>query len=285
MEIKRLKELETHEVSIVDRPANRRTFLVLKNETSIGDKDMEDKILSLLDTPFENEEQYLENLKKNEMSNDAIQAIAAAMRLLKPHQEALSGEAMNVVKELLGIEKEEDPTSDDSEGTTDTELDINEVPEDVRSQVEGLFKSQSEAIQKAEELEKEINVMKAEKLRKQFVAKAESDFSSVPGTTAVDLGELLQELSAVAPEATSKIESILGSVNKAMETSVVLEEAGQAVQVESGTAWDKVEARAAEMRKANPDLSVYQARAKVLESNTDLFQAYNEEFELNKRSL
>lgn len=284
MEIKRLKELETHEVSFVDRPANRRTFLVLKNETSIGDKDMEDKILGLLDTPFENEEQYLETLKKNEMSDDAIQAIAAAMRLLKPHQETLSGEAMNVVKELLGIEKEEEITSEDNEGTTDTELDINEVPEDVRNQVESLFKSQSEAIQKAEELEKEINVMKAEKLRKQFIVKAESDFGSVPGTTAVDLGELLQELTAVAPEATAKIESILESVNKAMETSEVLEEAGQAVLEESGTAWDKVEARAAELRKGNPDLSVYQARAKVLESNTDLFQAYNNEFESNKRS-
>lgn len=283
MEIKRLKELETHEVSIVDRPANRRTFLVLKNETSTGDKDMEDKILSLLDTPFENEEQYLETLKKNEMSDDAIQAIAAAMRLLKPHQETLSGEGMNVVKELLGIEEEE-KTSDDNEGTTDTELDINEVPEDVRNQVESLFKSQSEAIQKAEELEKEINVMKAEKLRKQFITKAESDFGSVPGTTAVDLGELLQELTAVAPEATAKIESILESVNKAMETSEVLEEAGQAAKEETGTAWDKVEARAAELRKDDPDLSVYQARAKVLENNTELFQAYNNEFESNKRS-
>ena len=245
---------------------------------------MEDKILGLLDTPFENEERYLEALKKNEMSDDAIQAIAAAMRLLKPHQETISGEALNVVKELLGIEKEEEITSEDNEGTTDTELDINEVPEDVRNQVESLFKSQSEAIQKAEELEKEINVMKAEKLRMQFIVKAESDFGSVPGTTAVDLGELLQELTAVAPEATAKIESILESVNKAMETSEVLEEAGQAVLEESGTAWDKVEARAAELRKGNPDLSVYQARAKVLESNTDLFQAYNNEFESNKRS-
>lgn len=284
MKVKRLKELETHEVSIVDRPANRRTFLVLKNETPTGDKDMEDKILSLLDTPFENEEQYLETLKKNEMSDDAIQAIAAAMRLLKPHQETLAGEGMNVVKELLGIEKEEEITSEDNEGTTDTELDINEVPEDVRDQVESLFKSQSEAIQKAEELEKEINVMKAEKARVQFIEKAENNFGSVPGTTAVDLGELLQELTIAAPEATAKIEAILESVNKAMETSEVLEEAGQAVKEETGTAWDKVEARAAELRKGNPDLSVYQARAKVLENNAELFQAYNNEFESNKRS-
>lgn len=284
MTIKRLKELETHEVSLVDRPANRRTFLVLKNETSLkGEKDMEDKILSLLDTPFENEEQYLETLKKNEMSDDAIQAIAAAMRLLKPHQETLTGENINVVKELLGIEEEEQATEGD-ENDADTELNIDEVPEDVRAQVEGLFKSQSEAIQKAEELEKEINVMKAEKNRAEFIEKAESNFSSVPGTTAVDLGELLQELTIAAPEAAGKIEAILESVNKAMETSEVLEEAGQAVKEESGTAWDKVEARAAELRKANPDLSVYQARAKVLEGNSELFQAYNNEFESNKRS-
>lgn len=284
MKIKRLKELETHEVSIVDRPANRRTFLVLKNETSLkGERDMEDKILSLLDTPFENEEQLLEALKKNEMSDDAIQAIAAAMRLLKPHQETLTGEGMNVVKELLGIE-EEAPAAEDNETDTDTELNIEEVPEDVRAQVEGLFKSQSEAIQKAEELEKEINVMKAEKARAEFIEKAEKSFSSVPGTTAVDLGELLQELTVAAPEAATKIEAILESVNKAMETSEVLEEAGHTIQEETGSAWDKVEARAAELVKNNPDLSVYQARAKVLENNTDLFQAYNNEFESNKRS-
>tara|TARA_Y100001938_G_C8073324_1_gene424445 strand:+ start:813 stop:1667 length:855 start_codon:yes stop_codon:yes gene_type:complete len=284
MTIKRLKELETHEVSLVDRPANRRTFLVLKSETSLkGEKDMEDKILSLLDTPFENEEQYLETLKKNEMSDDAIQAIAAAMRLLKPHQETLTGEGMNVVKELLGIE-EEAPAAEDNETDADTELNIDEVPEDVRAQVEGLFKSQSEAIQKAEELEKEINVMKAEKARAQFIEKAENSFGSVPGTTAVDLGELLQELTIAAPEATAKIEAILESVNKAMETSEVLEEAGQSITEETGTAWDKVEARAAELVKNNPDLSVYQARAKVLEGNADLFQAYNNEFESNKRS-
>lgn len=284
MKIKRLKELETHEVSIVDRPANRRTFLVLKNETSLkGERDMEDKILSLLDTPFENEEQLLEALKKNEMSDDAIQAIAAAMRLLKPHQETLTGEGMNVVKELLGIE-EDAPAAEDNETDTDTELNIEEVPEDVRAQVEGLFKSQSEAIQKAEELEKEINVMKAEKARAEFIEKAEKNFGSVPGTTAVDLGELLQELTVAAPEAATKIEAILESVNKAMETSEVLEEAGHTIQEETGSAWDKVEARAAELVKANPDLSVYQARAKVLEGNADLFQAYNNEFESNKRS-
>tara|TARA_B100000519_G_scaffold132739_2_gene114697 strand:+ start:712 stop:1566 length:855 start_codon:yes stop_codon:yes gene_type:complete len=284
MTIKRLKELETHEVSLVDRPANRRTFLVLKNETSLeGEKDMEDKILSLLDTPFENEEQYLETLKKNEMSDDAVQAIAAAMRLLKPHQETLTGENINVVKELLGIE-EEAPVVESNETDNDTELNIEKVPEDVRAQVEGLFKSQSEAIQKAEELEKEINVMKAEKNRAEFIEKAESNFGSVPGTTAVDLGVLLQELTVAAPEAAGKIEAILESVNKAMETSEVLEEAGQATVEETGSAWDKVEARAAELRKANPDLSVYQARAKVLEGNSELFQAYNNEFESNKRS-
>ncbi len=284
MTIKRLKELETHEVSLVDRPANRRTFLVLKNETSLkGEKDMEDKILSLLDTPFENEEQYLETLKKNEMSDDAIQAIAAAMRLLKPHQKTLTGANVNVVKELLGIE-EEAPSVESNEADNDTELNIEKVPEDVRAQVEGLFKSQSEAIQKAEELENEINVMKAEKARKEFIEKAGSDFGSVPGTTATALGELLQELTAAAPEAAAKIESILVSVNKAMETSEVLEEAGQATKEETGTAWDKVEARAIELQKANPDLSVYQARAKVLEGNAELFQAYNNEFESNKRS-
>ena len=284
MTIKRLKELETHEVSLVDRPANRRTFLVLKNETSLeGEKDMEDKILSLLDTPFENEEQYLETLKKNEMSDDAVQAIAAAMRLLKPHQETLTGENINVVKELLGIE-EEAPVVESNETDNDTELNIEKVPEDVRAQVEGLFKSQSEAIQKAEELEKEINVMKAEKNRAEFIEKAESNFGSVPGTTAVDLGVLLQALTVAAPEAAGKIEAILESVNKAMETSEVLEEAGQATVEETGSAWDKVEARAAELRKANPDLSVYQARAKVLEGNSELFQAYNNEFESNKRS-
>jgi hypothetical protein len=284
MKVKRLKDLETHEVSLVDRPANQRTFLVLKNYNPLkGEKDMENNILSLLDTPLEKEEQYLETLKKSNMSDDATKALVGALRLIQPHLESISGEGTEVVKSLLGIEDQKAPATDVIE-KSDDDLDINQIPEDVRDAVQGLFKSQSEAIQKAEELENEINIMKAEKLQKQYISKAEDDFSNVPGVTSKDLGLLLQEIAFAVPAAGEKFEAILQSVNKAMETSEVLEEAGQRTRHESGSAWDKVEAEAKSLRKSQPDLSIYQARAKVLEENTELFQAYNLEFESQKRS-
>lgn len=284
MKVKRLKELETHEVSLVDRPANQRTFLVLKNDNPLkGEKDMEDNILSLLDTPLEKEDQYLETLKKSDMSDDATKALLGAMRLIQPHLESISGEGTEVVKSLLGIEDQEASTTEATE-KSDEGLNIDQIPEDVRAQVEGLFKSQSEAVLKAEELENEINIMKAEKVRKQYISKAQSDFSNVPGINSEDLGVLLQEIASAIPTASEKFEAVLQSVNKAMETSEVLEEAGQMARHESGSAWDKVEAEAKSLQKSNPDLSVFQARAKVLESNTELFHAYNQEFESQKRS-
>ena len=73
-----LCDLETVEVSLVDKGANRRVFAIKKSEQ----ESMNDVISAILGTPFEKNEALLERLKKAELSEQAGEAIKSAIKLL-----------------------------------------------------------------------------------------------------------------------------------------------------------------------------------------------------------
>jgi len=172
-----LRELETVEVSLVDKGANKRTFAIKKSEK----KEM-DVIEAILAAPFEKGDAIMDRLKKAELSEQAVEGIKSAVQILSAFQEEVPA---NLLKDLMALggfskqEEEEDeekpeaaeeaapdgetPEADEEEEAEkqeDEEEDEEEMqkrlaalPKNMRSMVEQLWKSNKSAVTKAEELE------------------------------------------------------------------------------------------------------------------------------------
>ena len=126
-----IRQLDVQEVSLVDRAANRRKFLVLKQE----DVDMSDKqqpdVAALLEKMDEDTQQLVvklfgegaddeaveEELKKAKLSPKAMAAVRTALRALNAVKDELPGNVMRMLASLGGYsypgpEKAEDADAD-----------------------------------------------------------------------------------------------------------------------------------------------------------------------------
>lgn len=142
-----LTDLEAVEVSLVDSAANKRRFLLLKNDKDRADSDGPDtpardglgkggegmnKVLkALLETEAEGETTLLKQMLTDDdgepidVSDEAQEALTAVVRLLLAYQDELPSELVAALFALVG-----DDTDDGDE--TDNDNDDNEGDEDVQ---------------------------------------------------------------------------------------------------------------------------------------------------------
>ena len=84
-----LEDLQVHEVSLVDRAANGRRFLVWKNAKG---KNVKDSIQAVADTATDKEEAILQSVEKMAMSEDAQAALLTAHRLIEGYSDEITDE-------------------------------------------------------------------------------------------------------------------------------------------------------------------------------------------------
>ena len=250
-EANELTDLETIEVSLVDSGANKRTFAIRKSE-----KDTMEVINAILAAPFEHKEIVAEHIKKMEMSEQAAEAVEAAMQLLSAVQEEMPEYMMKQLMGLAGMSKaeDEDEEAEKAEGDEDEEkpLPVEEgtdeeetekaedgeedeeemqkrlaaLPEDMRGMVEQLWKSNKDAVTKAAELESQIKKAQDEKRLGECVVKARIELGSLP-TKADELGAFIKSLDN-ADEGHSKfILGLLKSTNALIKNSAITGEVGK----------------------------------------------------------
>ena len=162
---KKLKNLSVVEVSLVGRPANGKTFLLAKGEQKMQ---LSETLQNIVSTAFDTEEKFLEALKKEEieLTDEAKSALMSAMRMLAAYSEELPSDLMGIIRQSLGMEDETKADEVESEKSAETEPtekqerleaetqdDVDEVtkaienlPEDIKSTVENLWKEKQEAI-------------------------------------------------------------------------------------------------------------------------------------------
>ena len=112
------------------------------------------------------------------------------------------------------------------EETSQDDLNLASVPEEVRAQVEDLWKANEVAVKKAEELEAVLKAERDERLTKEYIAKAEAEYGNIPGHSAEDLGPMLKSLNAHDAEMAEKLEGLLKTMSQVLEKSEVFAEAG-----------------------------------------------------------
>lgn len=138
--------------------------------------------------------------------------------------------------------------------------------------VRALIEKQEAKLKEASEIAK---AERDARLDREFLSKAEA--MPMLSTEKTALGGLLRRISdALSAEDVAEVEKILRSANDHIAKSNLFNEFGMGGS--ETTVSKSVDGMAQEIIKANPDLTIDQAREKVYQNNPDLFaQAMNEE--------
>jgi hypothetical protein len=302
-----LTGLETVGVSLVRRGANKKKFAIFKSEEGMADNLEELEILkAVVETPMEQEPNPAEILKA-ELSDKALTAAKGMMRLAsafkdEPGMEQILGKlaSMSGIKKPekqdkacpktekkkseskegdkpLDFKKEE-PKGDDGmkdEDTVKTKKSLDDLPDEMKLQVEKLWKSHDEAIKKAEGLEKVLKAERDERLKKEFIAKAEVEYDRLKAEPK-ELGEVLKSLHTLDHELGAKVEEILKSANEVIKQADAFKEIGTSHSRDAGgSAWGKIEQMANSIvEKGEEQLTKSQAIDRVMQQNPTLYSEY-----------
>ena len=152
---------------------------------------------------------------------------------------------------------------------------LNTLDPDVRDQVTALWKSQKDAIAKADRLEKSLMAERDERLRKEFVTKAHKDFPYVPGKSPEELGLMLKSLHGMDSQIAKDIEGIFKSVSAMVEKGDLLDELGSSMTSNAGggSAYGKLDS-IAKSRVAKSGESYAKAFESAMRDNPDLYTSY-----------
>lgn len=293
-----LEDLDTLGVSLVHRGANKKTFALFKSEKNKPMKTSEIKVLKAIledEGPLENADRIEAIIKEHDMNPKAGMALKGAMKIIEAFRDEMDDESVKSIKALFGEEEEDDDDKKEEKSTAKAEEEEEEttkaeeddmsadkakkelskgIPEALRPQMEALWKSQKEAVAKAAELEAVLKAERNERLNREYIAKAEKDFSAMPVNSG-ELAMLLKGLNDADPKLTAKLETILKAANEAIGKSSLLNEVGSAAKSQSGSAMSRLEDIAKSMvSKAEGKLTPAAALVLAMEQNTDLYTEY-----------
>ena len=146
-------------------------------------------------------------------------------------------------------------------------------PEKVSVEVQ---KKLDDAETRAKDAEERIAKLEGEKRREEYVGKA-ADLSGIPGFNPDDHAETLDKIeAALGSEAFGKFFDVLKGAAAAVKTGELFRVMGTG-EAPLGTVEQEVTEAVAEVRKAQPKLSVAQARAEVWKNNHALYDRYEKE--------
>ena len=181
----RLTDLEVAEVSLVGKPANKRSFLVFKEEEGGNSQmpDVNERILEILQEELpENIVSQLAEGDLEQLEEEEMEALRSAVKLLRAYKQELPDNVLETLAELAELklpENEEIMAQDDEEKImakqmlkaypepvkkADGSFDLSGVPKEQRAIIEALWK-QSE---RSELLEKELKDERDQRLIKEY---------------------------------------------------------------------------------------------------------------------
>jgi uncharacterized protein YllA (UPF0747 family) len=148
-----------------------------------------------------------------------------------------------------------------------------------KEQEEDIFKGLPEAVVKEIESNRaRIAKMEDDNLTREYVSKA-AEVTLVG--KADEIGDILKSVAKHDPAMADKILGIFKTAQARIKEGGLLGEVGKEVGDSSSTvsAYDKIVAKAVELRKSNPALTEAQAFTKVYDSDSELREAYLKERE------
>jgi hypothetical protein len=278
-ETNRLTDLNVAEVSLVGRPANKRSFLVFKSAEG-GNKmpEINEQILEVLKAELPKEMEA--ELVKANLSEKAVDAVKGALKILSAYKSEMPADILGTLAKLAQMENPRHYDDDKKKAKTtkglesyapvkkaDGSFDLSGVPEEQQAIVEALWKQ----AERSELLEKQLKEEQDQRLIKQFVEKAQS-FVNLP-IKAAEIGPVFKAIAEKSPKEFEQIDALLKAVDTALAESKIYKELGSNHQGASN-AWDKVEQMAAQIVQKDENITKEQAITRVLEQNPNLYSEY-----------
>lgn len=277
----RLKDLQPHEVSLVGRAANRRTFLALKSE---GGETVSEVIDAIIETEAENEGQFLSVLKTAGISDEASERMLAGYRLFNADRENLSPETFASLAGAMGFSADPDPDGDgDAQGIIKADGTINPdvVPDALKGAVEAITKKQEELQAENVALRTMVEKRESEELLRTFIQKAEGLPNLPTPAEGMTFPEALMGISQKAPEEFAVLDTMLAAANEMIEKSSLFGVVGR-VGVGGGSAEAEIESLTKDrVAKSATKLTEHEAREAVLHENLELQARYLKESQEN----
>lgn len=284
-----LEELEIHEVSLVDNPANPEAKLTIfkvdadeleqlrmqlleatkgrlaeKLKDAVTFMEIEDAFYSTMhearkragDPPRTKLEETMTDLEKAEAARkEAEEKLTAATAKI----DELTKAGEKTAAEVAELKKKLEPEPE---------------PEPIPAHIQKQLDSETEARKAAEA---RIEKMEDENSRREAIAKAESEY---PGAGApAELGALVHGIRKLDPERADKLEEHFRAVHERIKKGgLFLVKGHDGVAGDRGSASDDpaevVAAKVAALRKDNDKLSEADAQAKVFKAEPALYEAY-----------
>lgn len=305
--MKRLFGLKTKEVSLVDKGANKKKFIITKSDqgapmtkeeiTKLMEK-MDDKSIAKLEevvkslkleegedsigkmspkaeaamkaigrimSPFKgdmkkshmeklmkemgmcDDDEEKENLSKEEiamgymgtpskmLSEHGIEALNKAKDAFKEHLEKLGYPKypeQQITQKKAGDDEEEEDEEDEVSKVNKAQEPLSAFTPEQKTQLESVFKANKDLSTENEKLKGELKVERDARITKELVIKAEG-FKNLGKPE--DIAAILKSVSEKDPETAKKLEEILASGHKALETSEVFKEYGSRMSGSTGT--------------------------------------------------
>lgn len=252
------RKLTVKEVSLCRNPANPGARVALfKSDQSHARNTMDKTKLS------DEARAYVDSLEK---SAEEAEAKAKEAEAKAAEADAKAKEAEAKLAEKGGNEPDPEPVNKD------------ELPDNVRKALEKSEAEADEARKAAEDLAKSVKSSE-ERIAKMEEAALDADIDafikSVP-VTAAGQDDLHDTLKSLPTDARSKMMDMMKAQEE--KAASILKTVGADGESEiGGEAFEKLEAKAAEIQQAEPSLSKEQAFAKAVKDNRDLAKQYHEE--------
>jgi hypothetical protein len=276
-----LKDLLPNEVSLVGRAANRRTYLLLKNEDG-GTQVKNEVVEAIVGTEAENEEEFRSILAKSDVTGDNADGLIAAFRLFNAYRESISPEAVAGLAGAMGLDTESgDGTGGAGDGDpgiakADGKPDLTKVPENLRGEIEGIFKSMNDMKDQNEALRVQVEKSQRAERRREFVTKAES-MSNLPSIEGMDMADVLMGISDKAPDEFVVLEKLLTGMDALVAKSALFTAQGSGGAYRPDSAEADLNIRAESLIKSDPTLTKAKAMDLVFKTDRDLEARYVEE--------
>lgn len=289
-ELTELKDLKTHEVSLVDKGANKKKrFPIFKQESPMN----EEIIKAVLETQVDEEASIQEFIDKSELDETATHAVTGALRILSSFKDKLPTDTLSTLATAAGyaepVAKKEEPAppekKKEKEMEDEEELEMKKslegMPEEVQKRFEEITKAHNEQIEELKsenaEVKKALKVERDQKELEDWVTKAKEELTGIPNKTPQELGESLKKLADVDKALADDQFATMKAAADTIKQSALFKEIGGRGMDIAGSAMDKVNKKAQALIEKSEGLTKEQAVAKVFESDPALYKQYNDE--------
>jgi len=287
-----LKDVKTLEVSLVEAGANmKKRFPIMKSRSD----QMDEILVEVLKAEGQSEAvEKLTSILKEEMPEDAKNAVMAAMKLLEAYSDMMPvGEALAALRSASGEEEEADKAEmeeaaekmeEEAEKADESEEEklmksLGDLPASAQNAMQAIWKRSEELAKKLEDREKELGEEIAKRARREYLAKAETTLCNIPGHSLEEVVDLMIDIKARDTEFGGRVEKALEAASAALQGGPLLVEAGRNVpEMNAGDPWAKIQQIAkSEVETSGGKLTMPAAIAKAIQTNPALYQEYNEQ--------